>query len=63
MHVALFSVRSRSSDRLPPALRRIHGTISLPQWIARDGSKTVRYQNEHLDEMRAYLSAPEGQGP
>jgi len=29
----------------------------LPQWIAQDGSKTVLYQNEHLDEMRAYRDA------
>jgi phenolic acid decarboxylase len=47
----------RPSDRLLPALRRIHGTILLPQWIAQDGSKTVLYQNEHLDEMRAYRDA------
>jgi len=37
-----------------PTLRRLHGTIFFPQWIAQDGSKTVCYQNEHLEEMRAY---------
>lgn len=37
-----------------PALRRLHGTIFFPQWIAQDGSKTVCYQNEHLDQMAAY---------
>ena len=57
MDATLFSVRSRSSDRPLPALRRIHGTILLPQWIAQDGSKTVLYQNEHLDEMRACRDA------
>lgn len=40
-----------------PGLSRLHGTIFFPQWIARDGSKTVLYQNEHLDEMNAYREA------
>jgi phenolic acid decarboxylase len=40
-----------------PGLRRIHGTIFFPQWIALDGSKTVVYQNDHLNEMRAYRDA------
>lgn len=40
-----------------PKLGRLHGTIFFPQWIAQDGSKTVCYQNEHLDEMRAYRDA------
>ncbi|WP_433832102.1 phenolic acid decarboxylase [Actinoplanes sp. CA-015351] len=37
-----------------PKLRRLHGTIFFPQWIKLDGSKTVLFQNEHLDKMRAY---------
>ena len=40
-----------------PELRRIHGTIFFPAWIAADGSKTVVYQNDHLDEMRTYRDA------
>jgi len=40
-----------------PALRRLHGTIFFPEWIRLDGSKTVLFQNEHLDEMRAYRDA------
>jgi phenolic acid decarboxylase len=37
-----------------PGLRRIHGTIFFPAWIAQDGSKTVVYQNDHLERMRTY---------
>lgn len=40
-----------------PAARRLHGTIFFPQWIELDGSKTVLYQNDHLDQMRAYRDA------
>jgi phenolic acid decarboxylase len=40
-----------------PDLRRLHGTIFFPQWIRIDGSKTVLFQNDHLDEMRAYRDA------
>lgn len=40
-----------------PKLGRIHGTIFFPQWIAQDGSKTVLYQNDHLDQMREYRDA------
>ena len=40
-----------------PGLRRLHGTIFFPAWIAQDGSKTVVYQNDHLDQMRAYRDA------
>lgn len=40
-----------------PGLRRIHGTIFFPAWVAQDGSKTVVYQNDHLDEMRAHRDA------
>lgn len=40
-----------------PALRRLHGTIFFPEWIRLDGSKTVLFQNDHVDEMRAYRDA------
>ncbi|MEV0600034.1 phenolic acid decarboxylase [Streptomyces sp. NPDC050315] len=40
-----------------PRRRVLHGTIFFPHWIEEDGSKTVLYQNEHLDEMRAYRDA------
>lgn len=41
-----------------PGPRRIHGTIFFPAWIAQDTSKkTVVYQNDHLDQMRAYREA------
>jgi phenolic acid decarboxylase len=40
-----------------PALRRLHGTIFFPEWIRLDGSKTVLFQNDHLDQMRAYRDA------
>ncbi|WP_304653965.1 phenolic acid decarboxylase [Quadrisphaera setariae] len=36
-----------------PEARRLHGTIFFPHWIELDGSTTVLYQNDHLDEMRA----------
>lgn len=37
-----------------PDLRRLHGTIFFPQWIKQNGSKTVLFQNDHLDEMRRF---------
>lgn len=37
-----------------PDLRRLHGTIFFPHWVEEDGSKTVLFQNDHLDQMRAY---------
>lgn len=37
-----------------PSKRRIHGVIFFPQWIRMHGERTVCFQNEHLDEMRAY---------
>ena len=40
-----------------PAKRRLHGTIFFPQWIEQDGTKTVLFQNDHLDEMRAFRDA------
>ncbi|WP_369807294.1 phenolic acid decarboxylase [Mycobacterium sp. 852002-51057_SCH5723018] len=32
----------------------MHGTIFFPRWIEEGGSKTVLFQNDHLDLMRAY---------
>lgn len=40
-----------------PGKRHLHGTIFFPQWIELDGTKTVLYQNDHLDEMRKYRDA------
>lgn len=40
-----------------PAKRRLHGTIFFPRWVEEDGSKTVLYQNDHLEEMRAFREA------
>ncbi|CAK7283986.1 phenolic acid decarboxylase [Streptomyces misionensis] len=40
-----------------PRRRVLHGTIFFPQWIEQDGGKTVLYQNDHLEEMRAYRDA------
>ncbi|MBT2411358.1 phenolic acid decarboxylase [Streptomyces sp. ISL-12] len=40
-----------------PGRRVLHGTIFFPRWIEEDGSRTVLYQNEHLDEMRAFRDA------
>lgn len=36
------------------ARRQIYGTIFFPRWVADDPSKTVCYQNKHLDLMRKY---------
>ncbi|OBF98734.1 phenolic acid decarboxylase padC [Mycobacterium sp. 852014-52450_SCH5900713] len=37
-----------------PGRRRIHGVIFFPQWIRQHGDRTVCFQNDHLEEMRAY---------
>lgn len=37
--------------------RLVHGTIFFPEWVHQDGSKTVLFQNEHLDQMHAYRDA------
>lgn len=34
--------------------RQLHGVIFFPRWVFNDPKKTVCYQNEHLDQMRAY---------
>ncbi|MGU3411206.1 phenolic acid decarboxylase [Microbacterium sp. M1A1_1b] len=42
-----------------PGERVLHGTIFFPHWVEQDGSKTVLFQNDHLDRMREYRD----QGP
>jgi phenolic acid decarboxylase len=42
-----------------PARRALHGVIFFPRWVEEHGERTVLFQNEHLDEMRAYRD----QGP
>ncbi|HSY20741.1 MAG TPA: phenolic acid decarboxylase [Polyangiaceae bacterium] len=37
--------------------RQIYGTIFFPRWVADAPSKTVCYQNQHLDLMRRYRDA------
>ena len=37
--------------------RRIYGTIFFPRWIADAPTKTICYQNQHLDRMRQYRDA------
>lgn len=36
------------------AERKLHGVIFFPRWIAEDPKKTVCFQNDHLDEMKAF---------
>lgn len=36
---------------------KLHGAVFFPKWIELDPQKTVCYQNEHLDLMRAYRDA------
>lgn len=40
-----------------PRKRRLHGTIFFPRWVEENGSATVVFQNDHLDEMRALRDA------
>lgn len=42
-----------------PGKRRLHGVIFFPHWVEQHGERTVCFQNEHLDQMRAYRD----QGP
>jgi phenolic acid decarboxylase len=37
-----------------PAERVLHGVIFFPEWIRAHGERTVLFQNDHLDLMRAY---------
>jgi phenolic acid decarboxylase len=39
------------------AERRLHGVIFFPRWVGEDPTKTVCYQNDHLDLMRSYRDA------
>lgn len=39
------------------AERKLHGVIFFPQWVARDPKRTVCFQNEQLDQMRALRDA------
>ncbi|KFZ37747.1 phenolic acid decarboxylase [Shewanella mangrovi] len=34
-----------------------HGTIFFPRWIINEPQKTVCFQNEHIEQMRAYRDA------
>lgn len=34
--------------------RQLYGTIFFPRWIADEPTKTICYQNQHLDRMRKY---------
>ncbi|WP_236788044.1 phenolic acid decarboxylase [Amycolatopsis sp. GM8] len=40
-----------------PARRRLHGAIFFPRWVEQHPERTVVYQNERLDEMRALRDA------
>ncbi|MBO0878855.1 MAG: phenolic acid decarboxylase [Mycobacterium sp.] len=42
-----------------PGRRRTHGVIFFPKWIRDHGERTVLFQNDHLEQMRAYRD----QGP
>jgi phenolic acid decarboxylase len=37
-----------------PGERVVHGAIFFPQWIRQHGERTVVFQNDHLDQMKAY---------
>lgn len=39
------------------ARRKIYGTIFFPRWVADAPTKTICYQNQHLDRMREYRDA------
>lgn len=45
------------SVNVVPAERVLHGVIFFPHWIKEHGERTVLFQNDHLDEMRAYRDA------
>lgn len=44
---------------LIPEERVVHGSIFFPRWVEEHPQRTVLFQNEHLDQMRAYRD----QGP
>ncbi len=37
-----------------PGKRRLHGVIFFPHWVHEHGERTVCFQNDHLEQMRAY---------
>ncbi|OBJ83273.1 phenolic acid decarboxylase [Mycobacterium sp. 1245852.3] len=37
-----------------PAKRCVHGVIFFPRWVQEHGERTICFQNEHLEQMRAY---------
>ncbi|MEV5518530.1 phenolic acid decarboxylase [Streptomyces flaveolus] len=45
------------SVNVMPGKRRLHGVIFFPHWVEEHGERTVLYQNDHLDQMRAYRDA------
>ncbi|WP_434444105.1 phenolic acid decarboxylase [Lentzea sp. E54] len=42
---------------LVPAERVSHGVIFFPRWVEEHPERTVVFQNDHLDHMRAYRTA------
>ncbi|WP_269857053.1 phenolic acid decarboxylase [Streptomyces sp. RPT161] len=40
-----------------PGERVLHGTIFFPHWVEEHPQRTVLFQNDHLDQMRAYRDA------
>ncbi len=42
-----------------PEHRRLHGVIFFPRWVHEHPERTILFQNDHLDRMRAYRD----QGP
>ncbi|WP_137132055.1 phenolic acid decarboxylase [Rhizobium sp. FY34] len=37
--------------------RRLHGVIFFPAWVGDNPGKTVCFQNDHLDQMKAFRDA------
>lgn len=37
-----------------PGLRRVHGVIFFPRWVAENPQRTVLFQNDHLEQMTTY---------
>ncbi len=40
-----------------PGQARLHGVIFFPHWVQEHPERTVLFQNDHLDQMRAYRDA------
>ncbi|MCO5999745.1 phenolic acid decarboxylase [Actinoallomurus sp. WRP9H-5] len=45
------------SVNVMPGERRLHGVIFFPRWVEEHPERTVVFQNDHLDEMRALRDA------